>query len=148
MVRPGGDFRVVLTNCMIKGTAIWVYFIFANNVTSVPGVVTGETDCRFGLDNDGAPFGYRHVPDPNAPDSFLYSQLVYFRDDLLYGPHRLEIFADGDTDTYINFDYAIYAYVPRYRNLCCCNMLKLLTEATMTLMFRSRSWLRRTQRQR
>lgn len=95
----------ILSLCSI-GTAIYVFFILANNAG--PGI-TSTTECDFIMDNY-APVHFSHSPDMSKTD-LLYNQLVYRRTGLPLGQHRLEISDEGNIGSYIDFDYAIYTCV-------------------------------------
>ncbi|CAA7270986.1 unnamed protein product [Cyclocybe aegerita] len=87
-----------------NGTAIWVFFINANNAGPA---VTTRTIANFTMDN-GPPVLYEHVPDPMKTE-VDFDVPAYSRDGLNSTQHRLVISAFGDTDVYVNFDYAIYS---------------------------------------
>lgn len=87
-----------------KGTAIYVFFILANNVA--PGITT-VTECNFTL--DGILHG-KFVHQPNETNFDLqYNQMVFSSENLLNINHTLVISTSGvDHDVFINFDYANY----------------------------------------
>ncbi|KAJ3512482.1 hypothetical protein NLJ89_g3496 [Agrocybe chaxingu] len=86
-----------------NGSAIWVFFINANNAGRD---VTARTIANFTMDDD-PPAMYEHVPDPMKTE-VDFDVLAYSRDGLNNTQHQLVISVSGDTDTYVNFDYAIY----------------------------------------
>lgn len=87
-----------------KGTAIYVFFILANNVA--PGITT-VTECNFTV--DGLPRGnFVHQPDMTN-FNLQYNQMVFSITDLLNIDHTLLIATSGvDHNVFINFDYANY----------------------------------------
>ena len=85
------------------GTGIYVFFILANN--EGPGVAT-STAANFTLD-DQPPQLKVHTPDVTTKD-FQYNALLYSQTGLPAAQHFLSVSMAGDTDGYINFDYAIY----------------------------------------
>ncbi|KAJ3550094.1 hypothetical protein NMY22_g632 [Coprinellus aureogranulatus] len=98
-----GKISITLT---FNGTAIWVFFILANNEGD--GITT-VTDVNFAMDGESTPINFRHAPDLTTRDP-LFNQLVYSRTDMPFKTHALEIFADANFNVYINFDYAIYTH--------------------------------------
>ncbi|TEB15069.1 hypothetical protein FA13DRAFT_1721327, partial [Coprinellus micaceus] len=69
-----------------NGTAIWVFFILANNEGD--GITT-ITDVNFAMDGENTPTNFRHAPDLTTREP-LYNQLVYNRTDMPFGTHALE----------------------------------------------------------
>ncbi|KAF8998267.1 hypothetical protein BDQ17DRAFT_1411126 [Cyathus striatus] len=90
-----------------EGTAIYVYFILANNQGD--GITT-LTVANFTI--DGQMVGtFRHDPDLTSTD-ILFNQLVFNKTDIPNGVHQLIIStSDVDFSVFINFDYAIYTHV-------------------------------------
>ena len=89
------------------GTAIYVFFILANNAGSG---ITALTLANFTLDGTN-PELYQHPPDLMRTD-IDYNQLVYSKQDLVNAEHTLVISAsDANYKVYVNFDYAIYTRV-------------------------------------
>ncbi|KAG6873789.1 hypothetical protein C0995_011014 [Termitomyces sp. Mi166 len=98
----GGGARTAQLS--FKGTAIYVFFILANNV---PNAWT-ETFCNFILDKQSVE-AYHHSP--TSSPNYQYNALVYSKTNLANTDHTLLISADGyQTMSFINFDYAIYTY--------------------------------------
>ncbi|CAA7270984.1 unnamed protein product [Cyclocybe aegerita] len=87
-----------------NGTAIWVYFINANNAGT--GVTT-HTLANFTMDDD-SPVLYQNVPNMTKLGED-FNALAYSREGLPQGQHRLLISNTGDTDAYMNFDFAVYS---------------------------------------
>ncbi|KAF9014181.1 hypothetical protein BDQ17DRAFT_1419087 [Cyathus striatus] len=87
-----------------EGTAIYVYFILANNHGDD---ITTITMANFTI--DGKMVGtFAHAPDYTAND-ILFNQLVFSKTDLPNGNHKLVIsISDIDFKVFVNFDYAIY----------------------------------------
>ena len=86
------------------GTAIYVFFILANNAGDG---ITSLTLANFTLDGTN-PELYQHAPDLSRMD-IDYNQLVYSKQDLINAEHTLAIStSDVNTNVYVNFDYAIY----------------------------------------
>ncbi|PPQ88330.1 LOW QUALITY PROTEIN: hypothetical protein CVT25_012441 [Psilocybe cyanescens] len=89
-----------------NGTAIYVFFILANNMGD--GVTT-TTIANFTLDNT-QPQLYTRPPDPST-SALSYNQLVYSQNNLTNTQHTLVISTSGiTTQAYVNFDYAIYTH--------------------------------------
>uniref|UniRef100_A0A8H7Y1U1 Uncharacterized protein n=1 Tax=Psilocybe cubensis TaxID=181762 RepID=A0A8H7Y1U1_PSICU len=87
-----------------NGTAIYVFFILANNMGT--GIIT-QTVANFTLDG-GQPQLFTHQPDPNTKD-LNYGQLVFSLTNLTNSEHTLVISAsEVHINSYINFDYAVY----------------------------------------
>ncbi|KAF9265389.1 hypothetical protein L218DRAFT_170792 [Marasmius fiardii PR-910] len=86
-----------------NGTAIWVYFILANNLPKA----TTYTQCNFTL--DGEPMGqFIHKPDASKTE-LDYNAEVFSRTELEPKRHKLEIMTGNLTrEVYMNFDYAKY----------------------------------------
>ncbi|KAJ3903873.1 hypothetical protein F5879DRAFT_802781 [Lentinula edodes] len=90
------------------GTAIYVYFILANN--PAPGI-TATTAANFTL--DGSLVGtFNHSPNTStsAPDfQFNQSALAFSKDGLKNITHQMVISTSGlSEDVWVNFDYALY----------------------------------------
>ncbi|KAG6915336.1 hypothetical protein DXG01_012108 [Tephrocybe rancida] len=88
-----------------KGTAIYVYFILANNVAPQ---VTTETLANFTLDGQLVST-FNHIPS-NSPD-YQFNSLVFSKDGLSNVQHTLSISTTGNRHLYTNFDYAHYTFV-------------------------------------
>ncbi|CAA7270983.1 unnamed protein product [Cyclocybe aegerita] len=86
------------------GIAVWVFFINANNAGIA---VTTMTLANFTLD-DQPPHLFQHVPDMTRTDND-FDAVAYQQDGLTNTPHRLLISTTGDSDAYVNFDFAIYS---------------------------------------
>lgn len=99
---PAGDpLSIRLT---FEGTAIYVFFILAD--FNGNGLTTA-TNCAFSLDStDRVP--YHFASETTTSRNLLYNQLVFSRTGLANEEHVLDIIADGDQRSYLNFDYAIY----------------------------------------
>ncbi|THV03989.1 hypothetical protein K435DRAFT_585998, partial [Dendrothele bispora CBS 962.96] len=91
------------TLILALGTAVYIFFILANNESS--GTTT-KTECNFTL--DGAVVGnYSHSPS-SSPD-LNYSVPVFSKTSLPNQDHTFQIGAAGlEYEVFINFDYAIY----------------------------------------
>ncbi|KAJ3512481.1 hypothetical protein NLJ89_g3494 [Agrocybe chaxingu] len=87
------------------GIAVWVFFINANNAGIT---VTTMTLANFTLD-DQPPRLYQHVPDMTRTGND-FNAVAYQQDGLTNTPHRLLISTTGDSDAYVNFDFAIYSF--------------------------------------
>ncbi|KAF8830965.1 hypothetical protein HHX47_DHR1000254 [Lentinula edodes] len=92
------------------GTAIYVYFILANN--PAPGI-TATTAANFTL--DGSLVGtFNHSPNTStsAPDfQFNQSALAFSKDGLKNITHQMVISTSGlSEDVWVNFDYALYTF--------------------------------------
>lgn len=86
------------------GTAIYVFFILANNAG--PGI-TSKTAVNITLDNQ-SPIPFEHTPDISSTD-LQYNALVFSKADLENVHHSLIISVSGiQEEIYVNFDYAIY----------------------------------------
>lgn len=86
------------------GTAIYVFFILANNAGDG---ITSLTLANFTLDGT-SPELYQHALDLTRTD-IDYNQLVYSKQDLINAEHTLVISTSGvNTNIFVNFDYAIY----------------------------------------
>lgn len=86
------------------GTAIYVFFILANNA----GVgITSNTNCVFKL--DGATVGtFEHTPD-NTTTDIQYNVLAFSKTGISPGQHQLVLATENlGFNAYLNFDYAIY----------------------------------------
>ncbi|KAJ3512485.1 hypothetical protein NLJ89_g3492 [Agrocybe chaxingu] len=101
---PGlGNISITLD---FNGTAIYVFFILANNAGD--GITT-LTMANFTMDSD-APVAFQHAPDLTTTD-IQFNSLVYSRTDMINAQHRLVISTSGvNTNVYVNFDYAIYTH--------------------------------------
>jgi hypothetical protein len=89
-----------------NGTAIYVFFILANNAGD--GITT-LTLANFTLDGN-PPQLFQHAPDLTTTD-ILFNQLAFAQTNLINAPHTLVISTSGvDTNVYVNFDYAIYTH--------------------------------------
>ncbi|KAI0722587.1 hypothetical protein C8Q76DRAFT_365887 [Earliella scabrosa] len=101
---PGGGehgFTVTFT-----GTAVYVYHLVANVIP----YITTLTNVNFYLDSQ--PVGqFVHYPDPLAPNIIEYNVLVYSTTDLPNTRHDLIVYASGDEDSLILFDYVVYTAV-------------------------------------
>ncbi|TFK36368.1 hypothetical protein BDQ12DRAFT_580607, partial [Crucibulum laeve] len=87
-----------------NGTAIYVFFVLANNQGD--GITT-TTVADFTLDGQVAGH-FSHAPDLTTTD-FQYNSLVFSKTGIQNGVHQLVISTSGvDFNVYVNFDYAIY----------------------------------------
>jgi hypothetical protein len=67
------------------------------------------TMCNFTLDNE-APESFRHTPESTT--DLFYGYNVFSKSNLTNGSHVLNINPTREsTNTYLNFDYALYTYV-------------------------------------
>ncbi|KAF8197599.1 hypothetical protein BJ912DRAFT_953983 [Pholiota molesta] len=89
-----------------NGTAIYVFFILANNQGD--GITT-LTAANFTLDGN-APQLFQHAPDLTTT-AFQYNQLVYSQTNLINAQHTLVVSTSGvNANVYVNFDYVIYTH--------------------------------------
>lgn len=92
------------------GTAIYVFFILANNPGPQHPFTITETAANFTLDNE-PPVLFQHVPN-NLTEEMLYNQLVFQQTNLESTQHLLIISVSGiQRPVWVNFDYAIYTQV-------------------------------------
>ncbi|KAF8998270.1 hypothetical protein BDQ17DRAFT_1309300 [Cyathus striatus] len=90
-----------------EGTAIYVFFILANNQGD--GITT-ITMANFTIDGQIAG-SFTRAPDLTSTD-ILFNQLVFSKTDIPNGIHQLVISTSGvNFDVFVNFDYAIYTHV-------------------------------------
>lgn len=99
---------IKLIRFIILGTAIYVYFILANN--PAPGI-TATTAANFTL--NGSLVGtFNHSPNTStsAPDfQFNQSALAFSKAGLKNVTHQMVISTSGlSEDVWVNFDYALY----------------------------------------
>ncbi|KAF5331008.1 hypothetical protein D9619_005245 [Psilocybe cf. subviscida] len=88
------------------GTAIYVFFILANNAGS--GITT-LTALNFTLDDQPPQFKL-HAPDVTTTD-IQYNFMLFSQTGLPAAQHSLLVSTSGvDNDVYVNFDYAIYTH--------------------------------------
>ena len=85
------------------GTAIYIFFILANNRGEG---VTSITNVNFTIDG-GAPTPFTHTPNLSTT-TFQYDALVFSQTKLSNTLHTLNITIMVSMDMYVNFDYAIY----------------------------------------
>lgn len=86
------------------GTAIYVFFVLANNEGD--GITT-LTTANFSVDG-GTPTLFQHAPDLTTT-TIQYNQLVFSQTNLPNASHTLDITTSGvNENVYVNFDYAIY----------------------------------------
>lgn len=89
-----------------SGTAIYIFFILANN--PAPGI-TATTAANFTI--DGSLVGtYSHAPNISAPDfQFNQSALAFSKTALTNDTHQMIISTSGlSENVWVNFDYALY----------------------------------------
>ncbi|KAH6902734.1 hypothetical protein BKA70DRAFT_1304390 [Coprinopsis sp. MPI-PUGE-AT-0042] len=102
----GKDGDPISITMDFEGTAIYVFFILANN--GGDGITT-ETQCSFTIDG-GSSTSFSHVPNLSTR-TILYDQLVFSRTGLSNSKHTLRIETGGfDRDIYVNFDRAVYSF--------------------------------------
>ncbi|KAF8912180.1 hypothetical protein CPB84DRAFT_1742791 [Gymnopilus junonius] len=101
---PGlGNINITM---QFSGTAIYVFFILANNAGDG---ITSLTEANFTLDGN-APQLFQHAPDLTTTN-IDFNQLVFSQENLLNAQHTLVVSTSGvNTNVYINFDYAIYTH--------------------------------------
>ncbi len=88
----------------VLGTAIYIFFILANNAGKD---ITSITNCAFELDGQNVG-SFLHVPDLTTTE-VQFNSLVFSKTDIPFGEHRFVVATEGVTShAYINFDYAIY----------------------------------------
>jgi len=99
------EFESMSIELQFTGTAIYVFFILANDQGR--GIDT-RTTCSFIL--DGEPAGdFEHKP-TDSPD-LEYNALVFRNEQMTNTSHTLTIVTEGgDKHIYVNFDYAIYTF--------------------------------------
>lgn len=96
---------------MILGTAIYVFFILANNPGPQHQATSTTTAVNITLD-DQPPQLFEHIPDVTR-DDIEYNQLGFSQTGLDNTNHTLVISVSGLTEQiWVNFDYAIYTQVP------------------------------------
>lgn len=96
-------FTIECIHCP-AGTAIYVYFILANNAGA--GVIS-KTMANITLDNQ-SPLLFEHIPDM-LTTALQYYALGFSQDNLENVHHSLVISVSGiQEEVYVNFDYAIY----------------------------------------
>ncbi|KAF9478487.1 hypothetical protein BDN70DRAFT_836028 [Pholiota conissans] len=89
-----------------NGTAIYVFFILANNAGDG---ITSLTEANFTVDGT-APVLFSHAPDLTTT-AIQFNQLVFQQTNLINAQHTLVISTSGvNTNVYVNFDYAIYTH--------------------------------------
>ncbi|KAJ4487574.1 hypothetical protein J3R30DRAFT_3429333 [Lentinula aciculospora] len=90
------------------GTAIYIFFILANNPASG---ITAATAANFTLDQSLVGT-FSHSPNSSAPDfQFNQSALVFSKTGLKNISHNMVISTSGlDEDIWVNFDYALYTF--------------------------------------
>ena len=99
-----GDSQPANITIRFKGTAVYVFNVLANNVTSSPSSLT-PTNITFTL--DGQMVGtYNHIP--TASTEFQYNVPVYKNTTLENVGHELVIRTAGPDAVLILFDYVIY----------------------------------------
>ena len=104
-----------LTLCPILGIAVWVFFILANANQYGPTITT-NTNCNFTLDGSHAGT-FVHNPDMSTLD-LVYNASVFSASGLSNSQHQLVIWTnDVPFNVFVNFDYAIYTYVPSLTRL-------------------------------
>ncbi|KAL0946546.1 hypothetical protein HGRIS_012751 [Hohenbuehelia grisea] len=95
----------ISVNFNFEGTAIYIFFILANNVA--PGITT-KTTANFML--DGVPAGsYLHTP--NSSSDLTYNELAFTKQGLLNKNHSFGIVTTGSENILVTFDYAMYTFV-------------------------------------
>ncbi|TFK22989.1 hypothetical protein FA15DRAFT_495701 [Coprinopsis marcescibilis] len=87
-----------------RGTAIYVFFTYANDIGR--SGATTRTECDIVLDN-GSPVNIQREPDMSITE-LSYQQLFWHRTGLEDKDHTLVIHGRGPRRSYINFDYALY----------------------------------------
>ncbi|THV03973.1 hypothetical protein K435DRAFT_230092 [Dendrothele bispora CBS 962.96] len=101
--KPSNGVGNVSLSFNFHGTAIYIFFILANNQPNA----TTKTECNFTL--DGAVVGnYSHSPTSSL--DLEYNVTVFSKTGLLNQDHTFQIGATGTDDVFINFDYAIYTF--------------------------------------
>ncbi|KAF8998269.1 hypothetical protein BDQ17DRAFT_1428557 [Cyathus striatus] len=99
------DINNISISMGFEGTAIYVFFILANNQGA--GIITA-TMANFTI--DGQLVGY-FTYSPGNTSNILFNQLAFKKIDLPNGIHQLVISTSGiKSEAFINFDYAIYTY--------------------------------------
>ena len=91
------------------GVAVYVFFILVNHQDE-PATIT-QTQTNFTLDGD---FAYTFTHDPTSSENLEYNQLVFSQTGLSNDLHTVRASISGPTQLYMNFDYAMYTFVP-----CC-----------------------------
>ncbi|KAF5388974.1 hypothetical protein D9757_005067 [Collybiopsis confluens] len=91
------------------GTAIWIFFILANDPN--PGI-SASTSVNFTLDGQLIDT-FTHTPDTSAADAFYFndSALAFSKTGMENLTHQMVISTSGlNSDYYLNFDYALYTF--------------------------------------
>ncbi len=102
----------LLTNAaLVTGVSVWVFFIIVNEAQLLGGITLHpNTQCNFTLDGNYAG-AFSHQPDASA-DATQYNVTAFSASGLNNSRHELVISTNVlPAPTYVNFDYAIYAYV-------------------------------------
>lgn len=90
----------------MTGSALYIFFILANNVT----YATTFTDIEFVLDNGAVASTYTHTP--GTATDYQYNVPVYANDSLGSGQHNMMIQpVNSGNNVLILFDYLIYTCV-------------------------------------
>ena len=91
----------------LVGVAVYVVFILANHHDN-PGIIT-RTETNFTLDGK-FPFKSTHIP--TSSSDLDYNQLVFSQSGLSNEEHMVKATISGPDSLYMNFDYALYMFVP------------------------------------
>ncbi|KAJ3722837.1 hypothetical protein DFJ43DRAFT_1042076 [Lentinula guzmanii] len=104
------DLKNISISFAFTGTAIYVYFILANNPD--PGI-SASTAANFTLDGNLVST-FTHSPDSSssAPDFYFNnSALAFSKTSLKNVTHQMVISTSGlNSNYYLNFDYALYTF--------------------------------------
>ncbi|KAH8116545.1 hypothetical protein DFH11DRAFT_1506467 [Phellopilus nigrolimitatus] len=98
-----GDADEKTIEMSFSGTAVYAFFLLANNVS----YVTTLTSLSFSVDgNEAGTF----VHQPTSSLDFQYNVPGFSKTDLANAPHTLTIQTAGNDATLILFDYVVYTY--------------------------------------
>ncbi|KAJ3993791.1 hypothetical protein F5050DRAFT_1810195 [Lentinula boryana] len=104
------DLKNISISFAFTGTAIYVYFILANNPD--PGI-SASTAANFTLDGNLVST-FTHSPDSSssAPDFYFNdSALAFSKTSMKNATHQMVISTSGlNSNYYLNFDYALYTF--------------------------------------
>ncbi|KAH8116543.1 hypothetical protein DFH11DRAFT_1505911, partial [Phellopilus nigrolimitatus] len=100
--QEGGESGVRTIEMTFTGSAVYVFFILANEVTEY---VTTLTNVTFSLDGSYAG-SYVHSPSPTT--DYQYNVPVYVNASLENSQHIFEVRTTGEANSLILFDYLIY----------------------------------------
>ena len=106
-----GNFDTDLCTRIPEGSAVYAYFILANQIPEISTITT--TYLTFQIDGEVVG-NFAHEPDNTT--RYEYNVQGYGNASLAPGQHRLSIVADGPRDSLVMFDYAIYTCVGAFHS--------------------------------